>query len=169
MEKVNVVKVDDENLVAAVESLAHSIWREHYTPIIGRDQVEYMLKRFQSKEAISNQIEKEGYLYYLLGDNNNGWVGYIAVIIKAKELFLSKLYINAENRRKGYGKYSISFIETIALDNGLFEISLRVNKKNTNSIRAYEKFGFIISGPIITDVGNGFVMDDYKMEKVIAH
>ncbi len=168
MGKIKVVKVVDKKLVAIVESLAYSIWREHYTPIIGSQQVEYMLDKFQSKEAILNQIEKQGYLYYLLEDKDSNWVGYVGVVPKDKELFLSKLYINTKNRGKGYGKYALNFIETIARDKGLSKISLTVNKNNSYSIKIYEKLGFIISDSLVTDIGNGFVMDDYKMEKAIA-
>ncbi len=63
MGKIKAVKVVGKKLIPVVESLAYSIWREHYTPIIGRHQVEYMLEKFQSKEALLNQIEKEGYIY----------------------------------------------------------------------------------------------------------
>jgi RimJ/RimL family protein N-acetyltransferase len=43
-----------------------------------------------------------------------------------------------------------------------------VNKNNVNSIKVYEKLGFKKTGPVIQDIGNGFVMDDYKMEKDIT-
>ena len=168
MGKIKVVEVVDKKLMAIVESLAYSIWREHYTPIIGRRQVEYMLDKFQSKEAILNQIEKEGYLYYLLEDKNNNLVGYIGVIPKDKELFLSKLYINVENRRKGYGRCALDFIEIMAKDRNLPKITLTVNKNNIDSIEAYGKLGFIITDSIVTDIDGGFVMDDYKMEQVIT-
>lgn len=157
-----------KKLTAIVESLAYSIWREHYTPIIGSQQVEYMLEKFQSKEAILDQIEKQGHLYYLLEDKDSDWVGYVAVIPKDKELFLSKLYINTANRGKGYGRYALDFIETIARDKGLSKISLTVNKNNAHSIKIYEKLGFMISDSLVTDIGNGFVMDDYKMEKTVT-
>ena len=168
--EIKAVKVVGSKQAAIVESLAQSIWREYYIPIIGRDQVEYMLEKIQSKKAISGQIEKEGYLYYLLKDGDNDWVGYLAVVVHGqdKELFISKLYINAENRGKGYGKYAIGFIETLALERGLPKISLIVDKNNELSIRIYEKLGFSIAGPCVVDFGAGFVMDDYKMVKAIA-
>jgi GNAT superfamily N-acetyltransferase len=159
--------VSDENLICVVEALAYSIWREHFIPIIGSPQVEYMLEKFQSKRAILNQIEKDGFLYYLCKDRNGSWVGYFAVVPQQEELFLSKLYITAENRGKGYAKSALEFIETLARDKGLSKITLTVNKKNTNPINVYKKLGFVITDSPVTNIGNGFVMDDYKMEKAI--
>lgn len=168
MEKPKIVKVSDKNLISVVETLAHNIWREYFAPIIGSPQVEYMLEKFQSRQALLNQIEKQGYLYYLLEDKNGNWAGYAAVVPQQKELFLSKLYVTAENRGKGYGKCALEFIETLAKDNGLSKITLTVNKNNTDSIKAYKKLGFVITDSLVTDIGNGFVMDDYKMEKAAS-
>ena len=35
-----------------IESLADTIWREHYIPIVGKPQIDYMLDKFQSLRAI---------------------------------------------------------------------------------------------------------------------
>ncbi len=167
MKRIKIVKVSGENLVLIVDALAHSIWREYFVPIIGSPQVEYMLEKFQSRLAILNQIENDGFLYYLLEDKTGNRVGYFAVVPQPKELFLSKLYVTAENRRKGYGRCALEFIETLARDTGFSRITLTVNKNNTASINAYKKLGFAITDSLVTDIGDGFVMDDYKMEKPV--
>jgi diamine N-acetyltransferase len=127
VKKTKIVKVSDENLVSAVETLAHSIWREYFPPIIGSPQVEYMLEKFQSRQAISNQIGKQGYLYYLLEDKNGNRGGYFAIAPQQEEVFLSKLYVTAENRRKGYARCAMEFIERFAKGKGLSRITLTVN------------------------------------------
>ena len=38
-----------------LEDLATIIWTEHYTPIIGIEQVAYMLDKFQTSEAMKKQ------------------------------------------------------------------------------------------------------------------
>ena len=43
-------------------------------------------------------------------------------------------------------------------------IYLTVNKNNTSAINAYKKWGFITEKEACTDIGNGFVMDDYIMK-----
>ena len=42
---------------------------------------------------------------------------------------------------------------------------LTVNKYNSSSIEVYKKRGFEITDAAVTDIGSGFVMDDYIMEK----
>ena len=48
--------VSNKDQIKAIEALAYEIWYEHYQPIIGTSQVAYMLKKFQSLEAIDEQI-----------------------------------------------------------------------------------------------------------------
>ena len=47
-------------------------------------------------------------------------------------------------------------------------LQLRVNKANATAIRAYQRFGFAIIEDICTDIGSGFVMDDYRMELALG-
>ena len=44
-------------------------------------------------------------------------------------------------------------------------IILAVNKHNTKAIAAYRRNGFTVAESVITDFGDGFVMDDYIMIK----
>ena len=37
-----------------------------------------------------------------------------------------------------------------------------------NSIAWYTRMGFRNAGPIVQDIGAGYVMDDYRMEKVVG-
>jgi len=158
-------EVSTENQIEIVEALAKEIWTEHYVPIIGEDQVKYMLENFQSKRTISEQIGA-GFLYFLIKEEDQ-FIGYVAVLPKGNELLLSKIYIKSLRRGKGYGGKAILFIETIAKERGLKKIVLTVNKNNRAAIKAYEKFGFTNLGSIIQEIGGGFIMDDYKMEKTV--
>ncbi len=156
-----------EDAIRKVEALAFEIWQEHYISIIGLQQVEYMLANFQSALAITQQIQ-EGYLYYLIS-NEFDYIGYLAVLPKKsdKELFLSKIYIKLNDRGKGYGKQTLYFVKNLAKQNSCKKITLTVNKNNINSILAYEKIGFKKIGSVVKDIGQGFVMDDFLMEKEV--
>lgn len=157
------VKLQDFNTIA---KLAHKIWHEHYIPIIGKDQVNYMVKKFQTSEAMQKQAQ-EGYEYYLINYHNDP-VGYLAVEKRNNDLFLSKIYILKEYRGKKIGKEAFKFINNRAKALSCNTISLTVNKNNTTAIKAYEKIGFKNVDALVTDIGNGFVMDDYRMVKSLA-
>jgi RimJ/RimL family protein N-acetyltransferase len=157
--------VFEVNDIKIIETLADIIWNEYFTPIIGKAQVDYMLDKFQSEESITEQI-KQGFLYFLI-QSDNKFIGYLGVLPKGDELLLSKLYILSSGRQKGYGKEALNFIKHLALQKKLNKITLTVNKYNTDTIRIYEKSGFKTINSIVKNIGNGFVMDDYIMEKKI--
>lgn len=148
-----------------IADLGFIIWNEHYTPIIGAEQVAYMLEKFQSEKAIQQQVE-EGFEYYLITFEIVP-VGYICIKKKRDALFLSKIYVLSNYRGKKIGKTAMQFVELRANTLHCNSIELTVNKYNVNSIKAYEKLGFKTVEALVMDIGNGFVMDDYRMVKPI--
>ncbi len=160
-------KVDtaDLHLLGQIEVLASVIWTEHYSPIIGVDQVNYMLKKFQSTAVMQQQIE-EGYRYVAVF-NEKELIGYFSVQPRDEHLFLSKAYLQKESR--GFGVFSQMLNEIIATADTLQKqaIELTVNKYNSNSIAIYQAKGFEITQSAVFDIGNGYVMDDYVMKKEI--
>ena len=160
---MTIIEVSTEHHIDIIESLAREIWTEYYDPIIGKQQVDYMLARYQSKQAINEQIAS-GTLYFLI-KVGLAFIGYFAVQPRGDELFLSKIYLRSNHRARGYGKQAVQFVETLARERGLRKVALTVNKNNTGAIRAYEKIGFRNVGSLVQDIGGGFIMDDYAMEK----
>ena len=159
--------VSEQDVIETV-SLAREIWQDHYVSIIGQVQVDYMLNKFQSSAAINKQI-KEGYKYYLV--IHDGLIaGYLALIpdIDASSLMISKIYVKRVLRGKGIGARTLKFAESLCHESGFETIWLTVNKYNTNSIDWYERMGFANVGTLVQDIGDGFVMDDFKMEKKLA-
>ena len=155
--------VADQEAIKIVEKLADEIWREHYTTIIGEDQVNYMLDKFQSAAAIKEQIDDGAHYYLVYYDAAP--VGYLSYYLKGDSLFLSKIYVNSNMRGTGLGRFSVDFIEQQARNKQLASITLTVNKNNSNAISVYNKMGFEVEEAIVMDIGNGFVMDDYLMIK----
>ena len=98
---MNLERVERPDQIAAVAALARETWTQHYVPIIGAAQVEYMLAKFQSTEAIARQIAAEGYEYYLAPG-----AGYLALVPDPakKSLLLSKIYVKAAARGTGLGR-----------------------------------------------------------------
>lgn len=162
-----VIPVTNPEGIQAVATLAGAIWTEHYRPIIGPEQVDYMLDRYQSPRAIQNQIETG--LHYFLLQEDHEYVGYLGIEWQDCSVFLSKLYVKADRRGQGCGKTALGFLESLAGEKGVRRIHLRVNKHNSDSLRAYERLGFRRVGAVTESIGHGFVMDDYLMEKWLPH
>lgn len=158
-------RVITEQDVTEVVTLAREIWNEHYCPIIGQVQVDYMLQKFQSVPAITAQMN-EGYEYYL-AKSNDAPVGYLAVVPDAttSTLMISKIYVTSNLRGQSIGQKMLALAERLCRARGLTTLWLTVNKHNLNSIAWYERNGFVKAGTLVADIGGGFVMDDFKMEK----
>ena len=57
---IRFIKVLSEQQIADVAYLARQIWQEHYLPIVGQEQIDYMLEKFQCERAITKQLA-DGY------------------------------------------------------------------------------------------------------------
>lgn len=146
----------------SIARLAKLIWKEHYTGIIGAAQVEYMLSRFQNADKIYDDIKNGGYTYYI-AELGGEPVGYCSTIQDGcdKGLFLSKLYVLKSFRGLGVARLFLATLERAGITKGYEYIRLTANKNNTGAIEAYKKLGFEMCDSIVTDIGGGFVMDDY--------
>lgn len=160
------LQADKPEAVAELARSAAEIWREYYISIITMDQIDYMIGKFQSAQAVQDQIENQGYAYYVMY-NEGSIAGYCSVKEEDGKLFLSKFYVSKENRGKGYASQTMVFLEQLCKDRGLSHIWLTVNRHNESSIGVYRKKGFQVIREQVADIGNGYVMDDYVMEKAI--
>lgn len=153
---------------ADIAEFARLIWNEHYNSIISQLQIDYMLDKFQSAAAINQQIA-DGTLYFLISSNSLP-AGYLALTPDANNdrLHISKIYLDAANRGIGHGMQALDFIEQQCREMHIQKLWLTVNKHNHIAINAYRRWGFHTTGSIVTPIGNGFVMDDYVMEKHLS-
>lgn len=155
------IKGVDKSHSAEVAELAKIIWNEHFTPIIGREQVEYMLDKFQSEKAIREQIEN--HTKYIAVYCDGEMIGYSCYKLETDALFLSKLYVRSDKRGLGAGKKLFEHELETAKKEGKSRIYLTVNKHNDLAISVYKHMGFVCDSSAETDIGGGFVMDDYIM------
>ncbi len=168
-QSVRFVPVTTPQQFDVVAGLAREIWYEYYVPLIGRAQVDYMVSKFQSSGAMQQQL-REGYEYFLVRrgptERDGRDIGYCAVQPQPADgsLFLSKLYLLRDDRGAGTGRVCMEFIEQLARRRGLRLLWLTVNKGNP-AVKAYERLGFRIAADVVMDIGGGFVMDDFRMEK----
>jgi GNAT superfamily N-acetyltransferase len=165
---VEFLQVGSGETVAAVAGLARVIWNEHFVPLIGQAQVDYMLAQLQSAVAIAQQVE-DGTEYWLM-QVDGADTGYVALTPDAAtgSAMLSKFYIRAQARGKGLGRSMMAFVESRCRELELHELWLTVNRGNAGPIAIYAHLGFAISGTQVKDIGQGFIMDDYRMSKKLC-
>jgi ribosomal protein S18 acetylase RimI-like enzyme len=122
-----------------------------------------MLEKYQSSKIVVKEIFDESNQYYLIV-KNEVVVGYLGVKLEKQSLYLSKIYLLSKERGSGIGSQSYAFLRAFSKANKRDKITLTVNKNNNNSIDAYHKIGFEITGNACMDIGSGYVMDDYQIE-----
>jgi diamine N-acetyltransferase len=156
-------KIAKEGDILLLQQLAHTIWHSHYPDIISVEQIEYMLDLMYSANCINKEIN-EGHKWVLLflEDQPAGFLSYYFEA-ENRKVKLSKLYILQLYHGKGYGQQALNYIKTKAKDLKASVLYLTVNKLNQKAIDAYKKAGFQIKNKIRTDIGKGYVMDDYVM------
>lgn len=148
----------DEEQIQEMSALATEIVREHFDPIIGKEQNDYMIARSQSPEAIRDQLE--GGSQYFFVEEAGRKVGFLAFYPKGEVMYLSKFYLRKEERGRGYSHAMLAFLVEQTREAGLPAIELNVNRNN-DAIKAYEKLGFTRDRAEKVDIGGGFYMDDY--------
>ena len=161
------IKKISEDEIPILSELATSILREHFDPIIGKAQNDYMLEKFQSISAIKEQFKK-GYLYHWVKYENKN-IGFLGFFPVENKLYLSKFYLIKEYRGKKISKKMLEFLINYAKDRKLISIYLNVNKYNDLATNVYKHLGFVIIREEKNDIGNGFYMDDYVFEYTIKY
>lgn len=153
-------KIQTDERLENTAALADEIWRQHFSSILSAEQIDYMLEKFQSFSAMKAQIA-DGYEYYGFYLDTEQ-IGYFAICEKPDNtLFLSKLYLRQEHRGKGYASEAFELIKNIGRKSGNSMLWLTVNRHNGNSIAVYKRWGMEVIRTEVTDIGSGFIMDDY--------
>ena len=152
----------DRELAERIAVLADEIWHECYSSVIPKGQIDYMLRTYHSVDSMMREMS-EGYDFFIVSDGGRD-VGYYSVHDEGERLYISKVYLLKECRGKGLGKGIFESIDGYARSHGLHEEYLRVNKGNP-TVDVYKRAGFSISETITSDIGEGYVMDDYIMTK----
>ena len=158
---------DDD--VGSLCSLAAKIWREHYPPIIGAAQTEYMLAQRYAPAIVRAELTQPALWWDVLRESRR-IVAFASSFPagSAREMKLDKLYVHPGHQRHGYGGMLLTHVCGRARRLGYDKVILAVNKRNGSAIAAYRKHGFEIREALVKDIGRGFVMDDYIMEKALA-
>ena len=167
----------DQQILAG---LAAEVWMDYWPDLIGAEQTIYMIEKFQSLPAITHDMQSNNYEYWFLQTGNattSGWktadgkpiAGFTGghIDTDTNRFFISKIYLHNTQRGKHYASRVIDFYTILCKKRNLDAMYLTVNKHNNLGIRAYKGNGFVTVDSTKTNIGHGFVMDDYVMEKRI--
>jgi diamine N-acetyltransferase len=150
-----------------IQDIAYATWPETYGQILSKAQLDYMLGNFYSLENLHANCNAKQ-LFYIIEEEKTpqGFLGIEHHYNSEKITKIHKIYILPNYQGKGIGKLALDFIANLAKDNQSKKLRLNVNKYN-KAIDFYKKIAFEITSEVVIEIGNGWAMDDYVMEKVI--
>jgi len=167
--EIELEKVETQGQIDTLCKIAETVWHLTYDELLPEGQVEYMLDKFQSSHAVKAQMEGQNYRYYLLLCDGQaaGFIGFSPRYEGREEMFLSKVYILPAYRGQGAVKAAFALVEDEARKEGLPAVRLTVNKGNTHAVEVYKHYGFEVADKVQSDIGHGYIMDDYIMVKTL--
>jgi RsiW-degrading membrane proteinase PrsW (M82 family)/ribosomal protein S18 acetylase RimI-like enzyme len=161
---LSIAKANAEE-IELIRELSAEVWPATYSPILSNDQIDYMLDKMYSPQALEKQME-EGH-EFLIVSNAGVPMGFASYSEIEPGIFkLHKIYILTLHQGRGLGRFVIEQIIEMAKAKGCSALQLNVNRQNTAKT-FYEKLGFVVIREEDIDIGNGYFMNDYVMEKRI--
>lgn len=160
---MKLIQIKKNHLPIVIE-LARKIWPVTYGAILSKPQLDYMINRFYSENALSQLMDK-GHVFYLAKEKKENFVGFLSYEINSapRKTKIHKIYVLPETQGTGLGRQFIELVKEKAKENNQKTIFLNVNKYNS-ALHFYTKLGFSIVNDEVIDIGEGYVMDDYVME-----
>lgn len=146
-----------------IRSMALQVWPLSYSHILTTDQINYMLDMMYNEKALAEQMQNDH--FFIIVFDKEEPVGFASFSEIEPSIYkLHKIYILASQQGKGTGKYAMDQISKEIKEKGGTLLRLNVNRQNKARI-FYEKLGFRIMKSEDIDIGNGYYMNDYIMEK----
>lgn len=157
-------KAKEEDL-PVIQEIGTITYGPTYAHLIGQEQVDYMLDKFYSKGSLLEQfIEGHTFLIAQIGNKDIAFVSYSLTDPENFIFKLHKLYVLPDAHGKGVGKFLINEVVNKAREAGGLWLQLNVNRYN-KAKDFYERAGFKIKETVDIEIGDGFFMNDYVMEK----
>jgi RsiW-degrading membrane proteinase PrsW (M82 family)/ribosomal protein S18 acetylase RimI-like enzyme len=152
--------------ISLIRTLAKQIWPQSYEKILEPAQIKYMMNLIYSVSALRKQMAA-GHQFIIVY-NNTIPVGFASFSeIEHTVYKLQKIYILHNQQGRGTGKFTIDQILSDIRPKGATALRLNVNRYN-KAKTFYERLGFTVIKEEKIDIGSGYVMDDYVMEKQLT-
>ena len=160
------VRVGTAADVEAVRAIAHATWPSTFGDILAPDQIEYMLAWMYDAERLTEQLTTGGQGLLLAGSAGAGDAHGFAMYephYRPATTKLHKLYVLPEGHRRGTGRALATAVAKAARAAGDATLRLDVNYLNP-ATRFYERLGFRKVDEVTTEIGRGYLMEDYVYE-----
>ena len=152
--------------IPLIRDMAYKIWPVTYGNILAPDQLEYMLRLIYDEKVLQEQMEKN--IEFILVYDGAHPVGFASFSLIEPQVFkLHKIYVLPSQQGKGTGRFIIDQLTTAMKKKGATTLQLNVNRHN-NARAFYEKMGFVVIKEEDIDIGNGYFMNDYVLEKYLS-
>ncbi|MBA2499213.1 MAG: GNAT family N-acetyltransferase [Chitinophagaceae bacterium] len=159
--KIQRASIEDIN---TIRELTFKVWPQTYAAIIEKKQIDYMLDMMYSEAALEEQMLHHQHTFIIIYDDILP-VAFASYGPSGNATWkLHKIYILPDQHGKGVGRFMINHIMEYVRLKGGYSLILNVNRNN-KARYFYEKLGFNIIGEEDTDIGSGYFMNDYIMEK----
>jgi len=151
-----------------VRAIANEVWPKTYGSILSQAQLDYMMEMMYSISALRLQANEKQH-HFIIAKENEQTVGFAAYEFNCNgtnKTKIHKIYILSTQQGKGIGKVLLDYVANTAKAQNNAAVFLNVNKYNPAQ-HFYTKQGFAIVEEVVIDIGEGYVMDDYVMEKAL--
>jgi RsiW-degrading membrane proteinase PrsW (M82 family)/ribosomal protein S18 acetylase RimI-like enzyme len=151
--------------IPLIRDLTYKIWPQTYSSILSKEQIDYMLNQMYSESALQQQMQQNN--EFVIVYDGKEPIGFASVGQTGPTTFkLHKLYVLPSQQGRGAGSFIIDQIIKVIKPRGATSLQLNVNRQN-NAKDFYEKLGFLVTGQEDIDIGSGYFMNDYVMEKKV--
>ena len=163
-----VIEKNRDDNFEVIRTIAKEVWPVAYGAILSEAQLDYMMEMMYSVSSLQLQSGAKKHYFILAKEDEDvlGFASYEFNYGKKPKTKIHKIYILTSEQGKGIGNKLIDYIANEAKKRHQKGLILNVNKKNI-ATRFYERLGFSVSFEEVIEIGSGFVMDDYVMEKPI--
>jgi RsiW-degrading membrane proteinase PrsW (M82 family)/ribosomal protein S18 acetylase RimI-like enzyme len=152
--------------IALIRTLARQIWPATYKKTLPPAQINYMMNLFYTDEALQKQMQA-GHRFIIIY-NSGIPVGFASFNETEPTIYkLQKIYVVKSQQGRGIGRFVIDKVVRDITPAGATLLRLNVNKYN-QAKDFYYKMGFEAIKEEKIDIGNGYFMEDYVMEKNLA-
>ena len=162
------VKAVSKNEIEIVHNLAQRVWPLTFKDILSPAQIDYMMELMYSVDSLQRQ-QREGRLFFVLEKAGNP-IGYLSIEHDKEgngKTKIHKIYVLQAEHGTGAGRFLMDFAFAEAEKAGSMAVYLNVNRYN-KAIGFYEYYGFKKMYTEDIDIGQGYLMEDWVMEKPIS-